>query len=142
MFICCFNFFRSLYHSFKENIMIWKSLICCYFSCFVRSFHSINRWTTMVWKSVKICCFIDLWKFDCFSVVASFWFSTITHLFSTSLSNDKYEKKKNNKYDQTWQYSFEKTYCTVKKKTKYVTVQLWENVLYNYNNESVSTTYF
>ena len=135
--VCFFEFLISV-----SEKLIWKNLICCCFSCFARLFHSINRWTIMIWKSVKVCCFIDLWEFDCFFVVASSWFSTITHLFSISLSNDKYEKERNNKYDQTWQYSFEKAYCTIKKKTRCVTIQFRKNVLYSYSNESVSMMYF
>ena len=57
------------------------------------------------------------WLF--FFVVASFWFNTIIHLFFTfcdSLSNDKYEKKRSKKKNQTSQYSFEKAYCAIKRK--------------------------
>ena len=91
-----------------------------------------------LWRSLTCCLllfywFVKTWLFF-FFVVISFWSSTITHLLFTlcdSLSNDKYEKKKNRKNDQTWQ---EKKTC--------VTVSFRESVLYSYSsNESVSMMY-
>ena len=130
MLICCFNSLRSLYYSFRENIMTWKSLACCCFSCLfilftLSPFISLYIEEVIGLKRVKSLLFywfVEIWLF--FFVVASSWSSTITHLLSTfcdSLSNDKYEEERNKKNDQTWQkkeqnawqYSFEKAYCTV-----------------------------
>ena len=90
-----------------------------------------NSWFEEV-KSLLFYWFVEKWLF--FSVIASFWFNTITHLFSTfcdSLSNDKYERervtvqlRKNVQSQeeesnvtisqkQMWQYRFEEAYCTV-----------------------------
>ena len=130
MLICCFNFFRPLYHSFREDIMAWGSLACCCFSClptlptlspFIPPYIGGAIGLEGV-KSLLFYWFVGIWLF--FFVVASSWFSTITHLLLTfcgSLSNDKYEGERGRKNDQTWQeeeqdawqYSFEGAYCTV-----------------------------
>ena len=71
--------------------------------------YSILLWRSHWSKKTKscsllFCWFVEIWLF--FFVVASSWFSTITHLLSTlcdSLSNDKYERERIKKNDQTWQ---------------------------------------
>ena len=125
----CFYFLRSLCHSFEKDLSLRKfNMLFLLFARLLRSFTVCfvllwgSHWFERV-KSLLFCWFVRIWLF--FFVVASSWFSTITHLLFTlcdSLSNDKYEREKNRKYDQTWQYSFEKTYCAIKKKTKCVTI--------------------
>ena len=122
-----------------EKILNRVNLFCLVFSFILSLIY--------LWKNLICCLLLFYWFVEkcLFFVVVSFWFSTITRLlfiFCDSLSNDKYEKKKNRKIDQTWQYNFEKTYCTIRRKTKCVTIQFRENVLYNYNNEFVSMMYF
>ena len=150
----CFYISRSLYHSFRKNIMIWRSLACCCFivcsSLVLSSFISSYFEEVIDLRELKVCCFlliVEKWLF--FFVVASSWSSTITHLFSTfcdSLSNDKYERERVTvQLRRSVQSQEEESDVTVqlresvlynqKKKNRCVTVQLRESVLFSYQEQ-------
>ena len=107
----------------KHQIVIFEKFSMLLFcsSLILLTFYLVLLWKSHWSEETKSCCFllfywfVEKWLF--FFVVASSWSSTITHLLSTlcdSLSNDKYERKRGKKKNQTWQYSFEEAYCTVR----------------------------